>query len=34
VIFIVILLAIATLVSEDITCITAGLLVSQGASPH
>ena len=31
VIFIVILLAIATLVSEDITCITAGLLVSQGA---
>ncbi len=29
--FIVILLAIATLVSEDITCITAGLLVSQGA---
>ena len=31
VLFIVILLAIATLVSEDITCITAGLLVSQGA---
>ena len=31
VIFIVILLAIATLVSEDITCVTAGLLVSQGA---
>ncbi|MFT5110259.1 MAG: pimeloyl-ACP methyl ester carboxylesterase/membrane protein DedA with SNARE-associated domain, partial [Pseudoalteromonas tetraodonis] len=31
VIFIIILLAIATLVSEDITCITAGLLVSQGA---